>query len=365
MVCTQCWLVQTEDFTGRENLFTEQYVYFSSFSSTWLAHARRFVEEMIPRFGLGADSTVVEIAANDGYLLQFVQRSGIACYGIEPTQSTAEAARAKGIEILREFFGADTGQRLAKLNRQADLVVANNVLAHVQDINDFVSGFPYLLKPDGVATFEFPHLLQMVKKNQFDTAYHEHYSYLSLTTVQNIFARNGLAVFDVEALPTHGGSLRVYAQQKGAGSHHVSPAVGEMLSAEKRLGMITTSFYRDMQVRADNIKHSLLSFLEKIKKQGKTVAAYGAAAKGNTLINYCGITKDLIGFVADASPHKQGKYLPGSHIPVVAEQCIEQEKPAYVLILPWNLKEEITRQLHYIRQWGGKFLVPIPQLEIV
>jgi SAM-dependent methyltransferase len=365
LVCSQCWLVQTEDYAGRETLFTEEYADFSSFSSSWLAHAKRFVDEMIVRFGLAADKTVVEIAANDGYLLQFVQQHGIDCYGIEPTQNTAEAARAKGIEIFCEFFGSEMAQRLAKQGCCADLVVSNNVLAHVPDINDFVSGFTFLLKPNGVASFEFPHLLQMVKYNQFDTAYHEHYSYLSLTTVKKIFDINGLKVFDVQELSTHGGSLRVYAQKKNEGQHPVSPAVAELLSEENSAGISSESFYKGMQNRAELVKHNLLSFLNEAKRQGNLVVAYGAAAKGNTLLNFCGISKDIISYVADASPYKQGKFLPGSHIPVVTEKCIKKTKPHYVLILPWNLKKEITQQLQYIRQWGGKFLVPIPQLDIV
>jgi SAM-dependent methyltransferase len=365
LVCTNCWLVQTEDFAGRKDLFTDEYAYFSSYSSSWLNHARRYVDEVIKRFGLTADKMVAEIAANDGYLLQFVQQRGIPCYGIEPTRSTAEAARKKGIEIYGDFFDCEMSRRLAGQGRQADLIVANNVLAHVPDINDFVSGFTFLLKPDGVATFEFPHLLQMVRNHQFDTAYHEHYSYLSLSVVKRIFERNRLTVFDVQELTTHGGSLRVYAQKAGVGPCQLSSSVAELLSQEENAGISTAIFYKDLQVNAERVKDELLSFLKDAKKQGKVVGAYGAAAKGNTLINFCGISQELIEFVVDASPSKQGKFLPGSHIPVVSEECIKETRPDYILILPWNLKEEIVEQLSYIRNWGGQYIVPIPRLGLI
>ncbi len=363
-VCGNCWLVQSEDYATREDLFTQSYAYFSSFSNSWLAHARRYVSEMISRFGLVADSTVVEIAANDGYLLQYVQQNGIGCYGIEPTQSTAEAARSRGIEILCDFFGSVMGRTLSLQGRSADLIVANNVLAHVQDINDFVAGFTYLLKPNGIATFEFPHLLQMVKNNQFDTAYHEHYSYLSFMTVNRILNKNGLIIFDVQELQTHGGSLRVFAQRKDTGKQVVFPSVAYMINKECREGIATDSFYADFQFHAEKVKNELLSFLRDAKSHGKTICAYGAAAKGNTLLNFCNIRKDLIEFVVDASPHKQGKFLPGSHIPIVAEEKIKEEKPDYILILPWNLKEEITAQLAYVRKWGGLHVLAIPDLQI-
>jgi SAM-dependent methyltransferase len=365
LVCTRCWLVQTEDFAGREDLFTDAYAYFSSYSTSWLNHASRYVDEMIKRFGITADKMVVEIAANDGYLLQFVQQRGIPCYGIEPTRSTAEAARKKGIEIFGDFFGSEMSRRLAGQEKQADLAVANNVLAHVPDINDFVAGFTLLLKPDGVATFEFPHLLQMVRNNQFDTAYHEHYSYLSLSVVNRIFEQNGLTVFDVEELTTHGGSLRVYAQKADTGPYPLSSSVGDLLSQEENVGIYTERFYKDLQPKAERVRDELLSFLKDARKQGKVVGAYGAAAKGNTLINFCGISQELLEFVVDASPFKQGKFLPGSHIPVVSEEWIKKTRPDYMLILPWNLKEEIVEQLHYIRNWGGQYIVPIPRLGII
>jgi SAM-dependent methyltransferase len=362
LVCETCWLVQTEDYAGREALFTNDYAYFSSYSSSWLAHAARYVEAMRERLGLGPQSCVVEVAANDGYLLQYVQAAGIPCYGIEPTASTAQAARAKGIEILERFFGLALAEELARAGRQADLIVANNVLAHVPDINDFVAGFARLLKPQGVATFEFSHLLRMVQEGQFDTAYHEHYSYLSLTAVQRIFAANGLTVFDVEELPTHGGSLRVFAQRRDGGTRSIAPSVAALLDTEIRAGIRTPAFYRGFQAHAEGIKDDLLRFLLEAKRTGRTVAAYGAAAKGNTLLNFAGVRPDLLSYVVDKNPAKQGKYLPGSRIPIVDESHLHAHCPDYVLILPWNLREEIVAQLAYVRQWGGKFVTAVPTL---
>jgi SAM-dependent methyltransferase len=365
LVCEQCWLVQTEDFAQADELFDADYAYFSSFSTSWLAHAERYVTDMIARFHLDGHSHVVEVAANDGYLLQYVQAHGIPCTGVEPTASTAAAARAKGIEIVEEFFGVRLAKTLAIEGKQADLTAANNVLAHVPDINDFVAGFAILLKPHGVATFEFPHLLNLLAETQFDTIYHEHFSYLSLTAVQRVFAANGLTVFDVEKLPTHGGSLRVYAQRTDTGKRVIEGRVTQVLEAEVASGMLSANHYRNFQARADRIKHDLMRFLLDAKQANLRVAAYGAAAKGNTLLNYAGIRPDLIEFVVDRNPAKQGKYMPGSRIPIVSEEHIKQEKPDYVLILPWNLKAELEIQLAYVKEWGGRLVTAIPSLEIV
>jgi len=361
MVCQHCWLVQTEDFRAADSLFDADYAYFSSYSSSWLAHAERYVAQMVERFALDAQSLVVEIAANDGYLLQYVAQRGIPCLGIEPTASTARAARERGIEIQELFFGVQAAESLVERGRSADLLVANNVLAHVPDINDFLKGFACLLKPAGVATFEFPHLLRLMADNQFDTLYHEHYSYLSLTAVQTLCARNGLVIFDVEELPTHGGSVRVYVQ-RAAGPQAVNASVAALLAHEERVGMRTAAYYATLAPAAEQIKQQLLSFLLKAKADGKRVVGYGAAAKGNTLINYAGVRADLLAWVADANPHKQGKYLPGSRIPVVAPQRIVEDKPDYVLVLPWNLLDEVTQQLAEVRSWGGQFVVAAPQL---
>jgi SAM-dependent methyltransferase len=362
LVCESCWLVQTEDHAGREQLFADDYAYFSSYSTSWLAHAQAYVQAMRGRYGLNPQGCVVEVAANDGYLLQYVREAGVPCYGIEPTASTAAAARAKGLEIVERFFGVALARELAGQGRQADLMAANNVLAHVPDINDFVAGFALLLKEQGVATFEFPHLLRMVQECQFDTAYHEHYSYLSLTAVQRIFGANGLQVFDVEELPTHGGSLRVHAQRGDTGRRPVSAAVAALLAREHAAGMTTPAFYAGFQAEAVRIKHELLEFLLQAKRQGLKVGAYGAAAKGNTLLNFAGVRPDLLPYVVDLNPAKQGKYMPGSRIPIVAEAQLRAGRPDRVLILPWNLRAEITAQLAYIREWGGRFVTLVPRI---
>jgi len=364
LVCNQCWLAQTEDYAGAEELFDQDYAYFSSFSTSWLKHAEQYVADMVNRFHLGSHSYVVEVAANDGYLLQYVKARDIPCLGIEPTASTAKAAIEKGIEVVEAFFGVDLAKKLVAEGKQADLTAANNVLAHVPDINDFVSGFSYLLKSNGVATFEFPHLMQLVKHTQFDTIYHEHFSYLSLTAVQRIFDKNGLQVFDVEEITTHGGSLRVFAQRKDQGIHQVCESVNEILSLEASAGVKTNTYYADFQLSANQVKYDLIEFLIKAKREGKKVIGYGAAAKGNTLINYAGIRPDLLSFVVDRNPAKQNKYLPGSRIPIVDESVIRQEKPDYVLIFPWNLKQEVTEQLEYVREWNAKFVTAVPTLEI-
>jgi SAM-dependent methyltransferase len=362
--CTNCWLVQTEDFAKRDEFFSEDYAYFSSFSTSWLKHSEAYVAAMIERFGLGPDSLVVEVASNDGYLLQYVKARNIGALGIEPTKSTADAARQKGIEVIEEFFGVELATRLVAEDRSADLTAANNVLAHVPDINDFAKGFATLLKPHGVSTFEFPHLLNMIELSQFDTIYHEHYSYLSLTAVRRIFAANGLTVFDVEEIPTHGGSLRVYAQRTDTGTQPIDDRVTMLLDREKVAGVMSESFYTGLQSQAERIADDLMAFLVDAHRRGKMVVGYGAAAKGNTLMNFAGVRPHLVRWVVDRNPAKQDKSLPGSRIPIVAEERIKAERPDYVVILPWNLKEEVMEQLAYIREWGGQFVTAIPGLDV-
>lgn len=365
LVCDRCWLVQTADFASRETLFDEDYAYFSSVSTSWVAHAKAYVAAMVTRFGLGSQSRVVEIAANDGYLLQHVAARGISCLGVEPTASTAAAARAKGIPIVEEFFGRALAERLVAEYGRADLTAANNVLAHVPDINDFVGGFALLLAERGVSTFEFPSLLQLIEDRQFDTIYHEHFSYLSLTAVERVFAANGLVVFDVESLPTHGGSLRVFAERATSASRVPTGRLQAAREREARAGVAGRTLYEGFQAQAEAVKNDTLRFLLDTKRDGRRVVAYGAAAKGNTLLNYAGVRPDLLPLVVDRSPAKQGKFLPGSRIPIVSEERIAEEQPDYVLILPWNLREEIANQLGYIREWGGRLVVAVPRLEVV
>jgi SAM-dependent methyltransferase len=365
LVCEYCWLVQTEDFVGASEMFSDEYAYYSSYSSTWLDHAKNYVSTVIPRFNLDSSSNVVEIAANDGYLLQYFKSKNISCFGVEPTSGPASAAREKNIEVIEDFFVESMAVRLAKEDRLADLMLANNVLAHVPDINDFVKGFSILLKSQGVATFEFPHLLNLLKFTQFDTIYHEHYSYLSLTAVESIFKTNGLSIFDVEELTTHGGSLRIFVQHSDSGKNQLSPTVKTLKNKEKLAGVNTLEYYNDFQYKVEKVKIDFLYFLIQAKKNGKKIIAYGAAAKGNTMMNFAGIHNDLIDFIVDKNPAKQGKYMPGSRIPIVPEKCIKDEKPDYIVILPWNLKKEVIKQLDYIRQWGGKFVISIPEMEIL
>jgi len=365
LVCEQCWLAQTEDLAAAAELFSDEYAYFSGYSSSWLAHAERYVEEMTGRFSLGGDSHVVEVAANDGYLLQFVQSRGIKCTGIEPTASTARVARAKGLSIVQDFFGTRLATELHSSGLSADLMIANNVLAHVPDINDFVRGFAMLLKAEGVATFEFPHLLRMIVSNQFDTIYHEHFSYLSLTSVRRILESHGLSVFDVEEHATHGGSLRIYAQLTNSGTQPLDASVARLLATEVQEGLISRDFYGSLQRRAEGVKNDFLLFLLDAKRRGRRVAAYGAAAKGNTLLNFAGIKSDLVAFIADRNPAKQGKFAPGSRIPIVAENILQREKPDDIVILPWNLRSEIQAQLHYVRDWGARLVTAIPGMEIL
>ncbi|HNP49499.1 MAG TPA: class I SAM-dependent methyltransferase [Bacteroidia bacterium] len=364
-VCDSCFLVQVAEYKKADEIFDKNYVYFSSYSSSWLEHAKKYVHNIHKRFGYSSDSLVIEIASNDGYLLQYFKELKIPVLGIEPTFSTAEVARSKGIESRGEFFGVSVAKKLVRENKQADLLIGNNVLAHVPDLHDFVGGLKIALKPNGIVTMEFPHLLQLVKHHQFDTIYQEHFSYLSFMTVNAIFRHHGLELFDVEELGTHGGSIRIYAKHSGNNTHTLTDNVAQMLSKEEAEGMNQLPFYLHLQKSANEIKYSLLEFLLDQKKKGAKICAYGAAAKGNTLLNYCGIRADMISFVVDASPHKQGKYLPGSRIPVMEKKIIQDVKPDFILILPWNIKDEIMDELRFVRDWNAKFVIAIPSLTIL
>ena len=362
-VCTNCWLAQLPALAAPSDLFTADYAYFSSTSKAWLAHSERYVDAITERLDLGPDNLVVEVASNDGYLLQYVKARGIPCVGIEPTASTAAAARAKGIETVEVFLGKETGRQVAAEHGRADLVIANNVLAHVPDINDFVRGIAELLAPGGVATFEFPHLLSLLQGLQFDTIYHEHFSYLSLTAASRVLQAAGLTVSDIEELPSHGGSLRLFAGHAAAG-HTVTPAVGAFLAKERDGGIEDLSSYTRLQREAERIKDELLTFLIAEKGAGRRVAAYGAAAKGNTLLNFAGVKPDLLPYVCDAAPSKQGRFLPGSHIPIRAPAILRDDKPDTVLILPWNIADEIVASLAEVRDWGGRFAIAVPRLTL-
>lgn len=359
-VCQKCKLVQIDEYKKSDDIFDKDYAYFSSYSTSWLAHAKNYVEMITDKLLLNKNSQVTEIASNDGYLLQYFKEKNIPCLGIEPTNSTAKVAREKGIEVVEDFFGA----RLAKTLQKSDLILGNNVLAHVPDINDFIKGLKIALKEDGTITMEFPHLLNIIKENQFDTIYHEHFSYLSFYTVKQIFEAQGLKLYDVEKLPTHGGSLRIYATHI-ENNMEVSQNVELLFKEEKALGLFDMEIYQGFQEKANKVKYDLLSFLLQAKKENKRVVAYGAAAKGNTLLNYSGVKNDLIEFVVDKSPHKQGKYLPASHIPIVEENRMQGLKPEYILILPWNIKDEVIEQLSYIKEWDGKFVVAVPELKVM
>ncbi len=363
-VCSACRLVQLEEFESPQHIFSE-YIYFSSYSESWLRHAAAYAEKMTQRLDLGATALVVEVASNDGYLLQYFKQRGVKVLGIEPAANVAAVAAEKGIPSEIAFFGAATAMRLREAGIAPDLMVANNVLAHVPDINDFVHGFALLLKPQGVVTVEFPHLLRLMQESQFDTIYHEHFSYLSLHVVQRIFARQGLRVFDVEQLATHGGSLRVFACHAASVRHAETPAVARLLAEEIAAGLEGDDAYRRFACQVVAAKSALLRFLIDAQAEGKLVAAYGAPAKGNTLLNYCGVGPELIAFTVDRSPHKQGKLLPGTRIPVRGPEAIMEEKPDYVLILPWNLQEEITTQMTAVRAWGGRFVVAIPTTRVL
>ena len=362
-VCESCWLVQTEDYSTPDVFFNSHYAYFSSTSQGWLDHATRYAEAVTERFALNADSFVVEVASNDGYLLRNFVARNIPCLGVEPTASTAEVARKINVPTLSEFFGTALGERLANEGKRADLIIGNNVFAHVPDINDFASGLKSVLKPEGAVTLEFPHVLKMLEQAQFDTVYHEHFSYLSLFSVSRIFEVIGMRVWDVEALPTHGGSLRVYACHDEA--HHVrSHRVADVLRQELAAGLQSLSIYAAFQSRTDAIKNNALAFLIEQKRAGKLVAAYGAAAKGNTFLNYAGIKPDLLAFVCDAASAKQNKYLPGSHIPILSPDALISLKPDYIWILPWNIADEVCEQNVIVRSWGAKFATIAPDVRI-
>jgi 2-polyprenyl-3-methyl-5-hydroxy-6-metoxy-1,4-benzoquinol methylase len=358
-VCGYCFLVQLEEFESPAGIFSD-YAYFSSFSTSWLAHAERYVRDMITRFGFDSQSQVVEIASNDGYLLQYFHAAGVPVLGIEPAENVAEAAIAKGIPSRTVFFGRDTARDI-----QADLLLGNNVYAHVPDLHSFTEGLKLALKPNGVITLEFPHLLRLMEEAQFDTIYHEHFSYFSLLTVQKVFAHHGLTVFDVEELTTHGGSLRVFGKHTENTTHAVTPRVEALIATEKAAGLNALDAYRTFAEKVRRVKCDLLEFLIQARREGKTVVGYGAPAKGNTLLNYCGVGPEFVPFTVDRSPHKQGQYLPGTRIPIRAPEAIAEARPDYVLILPWNLKEEITEQMSAVRGWGGRFVVAIPSLQVL
>lgn len=363
-VCDQCWLVQTEDYAKADELFCPDYAYFSSTSSGWLAHAARYAETMIRDLSLDKNSMVIEVASNDGYLLKNFVAAAIPCLGIEPTDSTAEAAEQLGIPVLRQFFGEKLGQQLAAEGKQADLIAGNNVYAHVPDINDFTLGLKAALKSGGTVTLEFPHLMRLIERTQFDTVYHEHFSYLSLFTVSRIFEKAGLRVWKVEELPTHGGSLRVFGCH-ATDSRITEDSVAALLQKEQKRGLQKLDTYLSFQPRANKVKNDLLAFLIEQKRNGKKVAAYGAAAKGNTLLNYAGVKPDLLSFVCDAASAKQNKFMPGSHITILSPTAIAEEKPDFVVILPWNIADEVMRQNAFIRQWGGKFVTAVPELRVI
>jgi 2-polyprenyl-3-methyl-5-hydroxy-6-metoxy-1,4-benzoquinol methylase len=362
-VCDECLLVQLEQFVAAADIFTE-YAYFSSYSDSWVEHARRYCHAMCQRFQLGPATQVMEIASNDGYLLQHFVARGVPVLGIEPARNVGRAAIEKGIPTVHHFFGRETAARIKEQYGSPDLLLGNNVLAHVPDVNDFVSGMQLLLKPDGVITMEFPHLMQLMELNQFDTIYHEHFSYFSFTTVGRIFAAHGLTLFDVEQLSTHGGSLRIYARHTSDSSKPVAGSVTELLELESRKGYDQLAAYTSFEEKVRATKRALLQFLIDAKERGKKVVGYGAPGKGNTLLNYCGIRTDFVAFTVDRNPYKQSKFTPGTHIPILAPERLLEARPDYVLILPWNLKEEVMEQLASIRHWGGKFLVPIPRVQV-
>lgn len=362
-VCAKCFLVQLEEFESPEEIFSE-YAYFSSFSQSWLKHAENYVDMMIQRFKFNSNSQVIEIASNDGYLLQYFKKEGIPVLGIEPAENIVTEAIKKGIPTKLEFFGTELAEKLIKDNMQADLIIGNNVLAHVPNLNDFVEGMKKVLSPDGIITMEFPHLLRLIKKNQFDTIYHEHFSYLSLITVKQVLKIHGLIVFDVEEISTHGGSLRIYAKHIQDSTKNISQNVSYIINKEKQFGLDRIEIYKDFSEQVKKTKRSILSFLINLKNEGKQVVGYGAPAKGNTLLNYCGIGTDFLDYTVDISPHKQGLYLPGTHIPIFSPDKISETKPDYVVILPWNIKEEVIEQMNFIKEWNGKFVTLIPKVEV-
>jgi SAM-dependent methyltransferase len=363
-VCASCFLVQLQAYETPERIF-EEYAYFSSYSASWLEHCRRYAQTAIARFGLARHSLVIEVASNDGYLLQFFRQAGIPVLGIEPARNVARVAEERGIPTCVEFLGKQTAVSLSQRGHRADLVVANNVLAHVPDLNDFIAGLATLLKPSGVLTLEFPHLQQLIAQSQFDTIYHEHFSYFSLLSASAALRRHGLEVFDVDELATHGGSLRVYAGHAGAARQWQTPEPARVLNAEKAAGLGSLAGYTGFDSRMQAAKYDLLSFLIRARQNARTIAGYGAPAKGNTLLNYCGIRTDFLAYTVDRNPYKQGRYLPGSRVPIFGPERIRETRPDYVLILPWNLREEIADQMAHIRDWGGRFVVPIPRAEVL
>ncbi len=364
-VCGNCFLVQLPECESPTEIFNDDYAYFSSYSQSWLQHCQDYAAYMVERFRLNNQSQIVEIASNDGYLLQYFKQRDIPVLGIEPAESVAVVSRQKGITTLTKFFGTQTARELAAAGTRADLLLGNNVLAHVPDLNDFVGGLKVMLKPEGVITMEFPHLVRLMREIQFDTIYHEHFSYFSFRTVEQVFAHHGLTLFDVEELPTHGGSLRIFAQHTDSGKQPMHPHVAAMHQQEAEFGISNMETYTGFSEQVRETKRALLDFLIAAKRAGKTVVGYGAPAKGNTLMNYCGVRQDFIDYTVDRSEHKQGSYLPGTHIPIFAPEKITETKPDYVLILPWNIKQEIMQQMAFIREWGGKFVVPIPRVEVL
>jgi SAM-dependent methyltransferase len=363
-VCAECWLVQLQMYETGEHIFSD-YAYFSSFSDSWLAHAKAYTEKMRSRFGLGAGSQVIELASNDGYLLQYFKSAGVPVLGVEPARNVADEAIKKGIPTVVKFFGEQTARELFAEGKTADLLLGNNVLAHVPGLNDFVKGMKIVLKPSGVITMEFPHLQKLVDECQFDTIYHEHFSYFSFITVEKVFAKHGITLFDVEELPTHGGSLRIYGRHSEDSGKPVGERVVALREREKRLGYAGLDLYRSFSRKVMATKRDILEFMIKVKREGKTVVGYGAPAKGNTLLNYCGIRTDMIDYTVDRSPHKQGHFLPGTRIPIYGPEKIRATKPEYLVILPWNLKDEIMSQMAHIREWGGKFVVCIPEVNVI
>lgn len=363
-VCERCYLVQLQEYVAPIDIFTE-YAYFSSYSESWLEHCRQYCDMMMGRFNLGRRSQVIEIASNDGYLLQYFVKAGVPVLGVEPAQNVAAVARTKGVNTVSKFLGAVTATEIVRDSGKADLVLGNNVLAHVPDINDFVEGLRILLKDEGVLTMEFPHLLQLMNNNQFDTIYHEHFSYLSFTTVETVFAAHGIRLFDVEQLPTHGGSLRIFGCHAGSTTQPETDRVVALRRQEENVGIRNLSTYADFGKKVADLKRDLLDVLIGLKRKGKTIIGYGAPGKGNTLLNFCGIRTDFLYFTVDRNPYKQGKFTPGTHIPILDPIRIKEKRPDYVLILPWNLKDEIIEQHSYIREWGGQFIVPIPHVQII
>jgi SAM-dependent methyltransferase len=363
-VCEACYLVQLDEYVNPEVIFGDDYPYFSSYSDSWVRHAKNYVEKMIADYGIGRDSLVVEIASNDGYLLQHFAAEGVPCLGIEPAESVAKAAREKGIETLTQFFGKQTAIDVSKQYKKADLVLGNNVLAHVPNLNDFVEGLRELLADNGMITMEFPHLMRLMEENQFDTIYHEHFSYFSFSTVSRVFAHHGLIIFDVEELPTHGGSLRIYAAKADTSGRVLSSRASALLAKERSDGFESVEYYSHFEAQVRETKRALLEFLITAKREGKSVVGYGAPGKGNTLLNYCGIREDFLDYTVDRNPHKQGTFTPGTRIPIFDPSVISQTKPDYILILPWNLRKEIKESMAHVQEWGCRFVVPIPVVEV-